>query len=150
MAEYSTGSPVLTKRYALKSLQAYGSPKRTIFPLQVGFEASNLTQVPLQPSCPHSRLKPHPLSNELAIVMALGQWLPLQSEKIASLPEKEALRTWPEDHFLSPFVHRRREMAHPGLIKGFLQLSPEAAMLPWPRVEIHPPPLSHLFYWRIT
>jgi len=41
-------------------------------------------------------------------------------------------------------------MAHPALIKGFLQLSPEAAMLTGPRVEIHPPPLSHLFYWRIT
>jgi len=44
----------------------------------VGFEASNLTQMPLQPSCTHSRLKLHPLSNELAIVMALGQWSPLQ------------------------------------------------------------------------
>jgi len=72
------------------TLSLYGSPKHTIFPLQVGFEASNLTQVPLQPSCTNSRLKPHPLSNELAIVMALGQWSPLQSEKIASLPEMEA------------------------------------------------------------
>ena len=62
-----------------------------VFPLQVGFEAANMTQVPLQPSCTHSRLKPHPLSNELAIVTALGQWSPLQSEKIASLPEMEAL-----------------------------------------------------------
>jgi len=26
--------------------------------------------------------------------------------------------TWPEDRFLSLFVHRRREMAHPGLTKG--------------------------------
>jgi len=66
-------------------------PKRTVFSLQVGFEASNLTQVPLQPSCTHSRLKPHPLSNELAIVTALDQWSPLQSEKIASLPEMKAL-----------------------------------------------------------
>jgi len=57
----------------------------------VGFEASSLTQVPLQPSCTHSRLNPHPLSNELAIVTALGQWSPLQSEKIASLQEIEAL-----------------------------------------------------------
>ena len=31
-------------------------------------------------------------------------------------------------------------MAHPGLIKGFLQLSPEAAMLHGPRVETRPPP----------
>ena len=29
----------------------------------------------------HSWLKPHPLPNELSIVMALGQWLHLQSEK---------------------------------------------------------------------
>jgi len=35
-----------------------GSPKCTIFTLQVGFEASNFTMVPLQPSCAHSRLKP--------------------------------------------------------------------------------------------
>jgi len=31
-------------------------------------------------------------------------------------------------------------MAHPGMTKGFLQLSPEAAMLPGPRVETRPPP----------
>ena len=31
-------------------------------------------------------------------------------------------------------------MAHPVLTKGFLQLSPEAAMLPRPSVETHPPP----------
>jgi len=42
--------------------------------------------------------------------------------------------------FLSLFMHRRREMAHPGLTKGFLQLSPEAAMLPGPRIETCPPP----------
>jgi len=62
-----------------------------VFQLQVGFEAANMTQVPLQPSCTHSRLNLHPLSNELAIVMALGQWSSLQSGKIASLPEMEAL-----------------------------------------------------------
>ena len=42
---------------------------------------------------------------------------------------------WPEDHFLSPFVQRRREMGHPVLTKGFLQLSPKAAMLPGPSVK---------------
>jgi len=42
--------------------------------------------------------------------------------------------------FLSLFMHRRREMAHPGLTKGFLQLRPEAAMLPGPRIETNPPP----------
>jgi len=31
-------------------------------------------------------------------------------------------------------------MAHPVLTKGFLQLSPEAAMLPGPSVEIRPCP----------
>jgi len=31
-------------------------------------------------------------------------------------------------------------MAHPVLTKGFLQLSPEAAMLPGPSVETHPSP----------
>ena len=31
-------------------------------------------------------------------------------------------------------------MAHPGMTKGFLQLSPEAAMLPGPRVKNCPPP----------
>ena len=46
---------------------------------------------------------------------------------------------WPSQG-LSSFVHRRREMAQPGLTKGFLQLSPEAAMLPGPRVETRPPP----------
>ena len=31
-------------------------------------------------------------------------------------------------------------MAHPGITKSFLQLSPEAATLPGPRVETRPPP----------
>ena len=31
-------------------------------------------------------------------------------------------------------------MAHPVLTKGFLQLSPEAAMLPGPSVKTRPPP----------
>ena len=47
----------------------------------MGFEASNLTQVPLLSSCTHSGLKPHPLSNELAIVTALGQWSPYRARK---------------------------------------------------------------------
>jgi len=101
-----------------------------------GFEASNLTQVPLQSSCTHLRLKPHPLSNELAIVTALGQWSPLQSEKITSLPEVEALHGL----FSKPVCAQEERMAHLGLTKGFLQLSPEAAMLPAPRVETRPPP----------
>jgi len=69
-------------------------PKCTIFPLQVGFEASNFTQVPLQPSCADSSLKLHPLSNEFSIVTALGQWTPPQTKKRALLPEMEALHDW--------------------------------------------------------
>ena len=58
------------------------------------------------------------------------------TERENSLTARNGGPTWPEDRFLSLFVLRRREMAHPGLTKGFLQLSPEAAMLPGPR----PPP----------
>ena len=44
--------------------------------------------------------------------------------------------TWPEDCFLNPLVQRRREMAHhPVPTKGFLHLSPNAAMLSQPSVE---------------
>ena len=46
----------------------------------------------------------------------------------------------PEDRFPSVFTQRRREMARPVPTKGFLQLSPNAAMLPGLRVETHPPP----------
>ena len=60
------------------------------------------------------------------------------TEQENSLTARNGGPTWPEDGFLSPFVHRR-EMVHPGLTKGFLQLSPEAAMLPGPRVESRPP-----------
>ena len=55
------------------------------------------------------------------------------TEQDNSLTARNGGPTWPEDHFLSPFVHMRREMAHPGMTKGFLQLSPEAAMLPGPK-----------------
>jgi len=48
--------------------------------------------------------------------------------------------TQPEGYFLSPFV-QRREMAKPVLMKGFLQLSPEAAMWFAPFMCTHPPPL---------
>ena len=42
--------------------------------------------------------------------------------------------------FSNPIHAKEREMAHPVLIKGFLQLSPETAKLPGPSVETHPPP----------
>ena len=45
-----------------------------------------------------------------------------------------------EDCFLSPFVQRRREMAHPAPTKSFSRPSPEAAMLPMLSAETHPPP----------
>ena len=47
--------------------------------------------------------------------------------------------------FRNPFVQRRREMANTVLTKGFLQQSPEAAMLPGPSVETCPPPSVQLF-----
>jgi len=51
------------------------------------------------------------------------------TERENNLTARNGGPTWLEDSFLSPFVQRRREMAHPVLTKGFLQLSPEAAML---------------------
>ena len=86
------------------------------------------------------KYEPHPLSNKLAVVLALGQWSPLQRENRLTARNGGPTCIWPEHHFLSSFVQRRREMAHPVLAKGFLRLSPEAAMLPGPRVESHPPP----------
>jgi len=57
------------------------------------------------------------------------------TERENSLTARNGGPTWPEDRFLSQFLHRRRENAYP-----VLQLSPEAAMLPGPRVETRPPP----------
>ena len=48
--------------------------------------------------------------------------------------------TWPEDCCLSPFVQRKTEIAHPVPTKGFLQQSPEEAMLPGPSVDTRSPP----------
>jgi len=62
------------------------------------------------------------------------------TEQVNSFTVRNGDPTWPEDCFLSPFVLRRREMTHPVPTMDFLQQSPEAAMLPGPRVEIHPPP----------
>ena len=62
------------------------------------------------------------------------------TERENSLTAGNGGPTWPEDRFLSPFMHMKREMAHPGMTKGFVQLTPEAAMLPGPRVETRPPP----------
>jgi len=42
--------------------------------------------------------------------------------------------------FSKPVRAQEERNAHPGLTKGFLQLSPEAAMLSGPRVKTRPPP----------
>ena len=47
---------------------------------------------------------------------------------------------WPEDCFLSPFVHRRSAVAYPEPTKVILKLSPETSMLPAPFGCTHPPP----------
>ena len=47
--------------------------KCTIFPLHVGFEASNFIQMPLQPSYTDSCLKLQPRFSELSMVTDLGQ-----------------------------------------------------------------------------
>ena len=65
--------------------------------------------------------------------------VPTEQEK--SFTARNGGPIWPEDRFLSPLVQRKREMAHPVLTKGFLQLSQEAAMLFAP----HPPPPVSLF-----
>jgi len=70
--------------------------------------------MPLQPSCADTWLKLRPNSNELLI---LGQWLPLQSEKELHCPNGGP--TWLEVRFLSPFVQRRRELAHRVLFAPF-------------------------------
>ena len=62
------------------------------------------------------------------------------TERENSFTARNGGPTWPEGYFLSLFMQRRREMAHPEPTKGFLQLSPEAAMLTGPSVETHPPP----------
>jgi len=64
--------------------------------------------------------------------------LPLQTKEKASLPKMDALHG--QKTVSEPIHARRKEMAHPVPAKGFLQLSPEAAMLSWPSVETRLPP----------
>ena len=75
------------------------------------FEASNFTQVPVQPSCEDSWLKPCPLSNELSIVTAMVA--PTDREKSFSARNGDpyrARRLFSKPHDL----HKRsREMAYP-------------------------------------
>ena len=107
-----------------------------IFLLLVYHISTNFTDVSLQPSCAYSWLKPHPLSNNNH-----GSWpMAAPTEQEISFTARNGGPTRPEDHFLRPFMQRRREMANRMLTRGYLQLSPEAAMLLGPRVETHPPP----------
>ena len=70
-----------------------------------------------------------------------GSWpMFAPTEQENSLTASNGGPTWPEDRFSKPIHAKEGEMAHPVLTKGILQLSPEAAMLPGPRVETHPPP----------
>jgi len=95
------------------------------------FEASNFTQVPLHPSCTHLRLKPRPLSNELAIVTALGQWLPQQSEKI-SLTARNGGPAWPEDHFFVKPIHAQEERNGPSSAdQGLSTAKPRSSNVTW-------------------
>ena len=90
--------------------------------------------MPFQPSCTHSRLKSHPPSNELAIVMALGQWLPLKSEKVASLPEM-ARRP-----FSKPIRAQEERNGPPRFDQGLSTAKPKSSHVTWAEVETRPPP----------
>ena len=95
----------------------------------VSFETYKFTQVPLQPSCADSWLKQQTFNSRSSWPMVTC------TEQENSFTARNGDPTWPEGCFLSPFVQRRREVAHPVLIKDFLQLSPEAAMCLWFCVE---------------
>ena len=111
------------------------SPLNVYPPL--GFDTQNFTQLLLQPFSADSWVKPHPRVNKFSIVMALGQWPPVLTEKQASFIVRNGGPTRPEGCFLSRFM---QEMAHPVPTKAFLQPSPEAAMLFAPFRCTHPPP----------
>ena len=60
------------------------------------------------------------------------------TEQETSFTIKNGGPTSPEGRFLSPFMQRRREVAHPVPTKDFLQLNPQATMLPGPSVVTCP------------
>jgi len=74
------------------------------------------------------------------IVTALGQQPLDRSDLEKNFPVRNAHHARQEDCFLSPFVHRRRAVAHPEPTKVFLKLSPEMAMMSAPFDYTHPPP----------
>jgi len=90
----------------------------------------------------------HPLqicdSNHTHSLMS-SQWSQLLANDCPSEEEKNVIvrnggPTRPEDCFLSRFMQRRREMAHPVPTEAYLQPSPEAAMLFAPFRCTHVPP----------
>ena len=70
--------------------------------------------------------------------MALGQWLLLLSKKIAILPEMKALHGQ-KTVFQKTVCAKEERSGPPSADQGFLQLRPEAVMLPGPSVETRPP-----------
>ena len=117
------GSPLHTSTHCLRQWP-YHSKNASYGPVQV----------PLQPSCAYSWLKPHPLSNKLAIVTALDQWSSLQINQIASPSEMEALHGQ-KTIFLACSSKGGEKWATQCWPRDFLQLSPEAAMLTGPSVK---------------
>jgi len=75
----------------------------------------------LQPSFADLWLKPNPLSNELLIVTALGQWSPLQMENRASMPEMEALHS--QKTFSKPIHAKEERNGPPSANQGLSQQS---------------------------
>ena len=115
--------------YSVEVILSLWIPKHMISPLQVGFEASNITQVSLQPSCARLWLKPHQLSDKLAIVTARGQWSPLQSEKIASLPVMEALMA--RRPFPKPIRAQEERNGPPSADQGLSTAKPRSSHVTW-------------------
>ena len=75
--------------------------------------------------------KPLPLSNELLIVTALGQWSPLQGRKIASLPETEALHLYMARRpFSKPIGAKEERSSLSSANQGFSTTKPRGSHAP--------------------
>jgi len=64
----------------------------------------------------------HPLSNELSVVMALGQWLPLQSKKRGSLPEMRSYMAG--QPFSKPICAKEERNGLPSADQGLFKAEP--------------------------
>jgi len=73
-----------------------------------------------------------PIVNGLSIVMDFGQWSHVQTRKELHC---QKWRHYMARRLLSKPICAKEEPS-----KGFLQLSPKAAMLSWPTAETYPPP----------